>query len=134
MTRRGALSAIKAVGLLNLSPSRMRDAQLLCAARSKSTSAIPNHVINYYIGFLRKRGLPVYTFDERTLISFLHYCEDTKKTYSFMKQVSNSVLFIFHIAMAISRHHVSLMPFLPNFLTTFSLKNTHVFWNFLKFT
>ena len=88
MTRRGALNAIKAVSLLDLSPSKKRDAQLLCAARAKSTTTIHNHVITFYTSFLRKHGLPVNTFDERTLISFAHFCEDTKKPYSFMKQVS----------------------------------------------
>ncbi len=89
ITRRGALSAIRAVGQLNLSPRKLRDARLLCAGRSKATSVLHNRVIETYLAFLRKRGWPVNTMDERSIIEFYHHLESVKKCYSFVQQVQN---------------------------------------------
>ncbi len=88
ITQRPALKIMKAARGLNLSPTKNRDALLYSSARAQSTTSVHSQVVEVFMAYLRKRNLPATTFRERVLQDFVHYLEDIRKPYSFLKQVS----------------------------------------------
>ena len=76
---------------LNLSPTKSRDAKLYTSSRAQSTTSVHSQVVEVFLAYLRKRNLPATTFQERVLQDFIHYLEDIRKPYSFLKQVCGSL-------------------------------------------
>ncbi len=92
ISQRPALKIMKAARGLNLSPTKCRDAKLYTSARAQSTTSVHSQVVEVFLAYLRKRNLPPTTFQERVLQDFVHYLEDIRKPYSFLKQVGHVII------------------------------------------
>ena len=92
ISQRPALRIMKAARGLNLSPTKSRDAKLYTSSRAQSTTSVHSQVVEVFLAYLRKRNLPATTFQERVLQDFIHYLEDIRKPYSFLKQVGHVII------------------------------------------